>query len=117
MTQFDQRGQEVHLQYNAGRDMHFGAVHTTIDLVTELEKLKEDIVQARQDGLIEKKNGTDVEYHVTKAIQEAEEPQPEKKTLLDHLTTAKSLLEGLVSSAGLVTAIAAAIEAVQKLFS
>jgi hypothetical protein len=117
MTQFDQRGQKVNTQYNAGRDMNFGAVQNAVDLVTELERLKEEVAQARQDGLLEKKLATDVEYQLTKAAQEAEEPKPDKKTIVDHLTTAKAFIEGLVSTGGLVTAIAGAIEAVQKVFS
>lgn len=116
MTQFDQRGQKVNIQYNAGRDMNFGAVQNAIDLVTELEKLKEEVTRARQDGLLEKKVATDVEYQITKAAQEAEEPKPNKKTMMDHLITAKSLIEGLVTAAGLVTAIGGAIDVVQKLF-
>ena len=36
MAQFDQRGQQVHTQYNVGRDMNFSIVQNSIDLVAEL---------------------------------------------------------------------------------
>jgi hypothetical protein len=39
VAQFDMRGQRVTNQYNAGRDMNFGAVQTPVDLIAELEKL------------------------------------------------------------------------------
>jgi len=117
MAQFDQRGQKVHTQYNVGRDLNFGMVQNSIDLVAELEKLKEEVIKAKQNGILDKKKSTDVEYQITKAAQEAEEPKPDKKTIVDHLTTAKALIEGLAATGGLVTVIAGAIEAVQKVFS
>ena len=117
MTQFDQRGQRVNTQYNVGRDLNFGTVQNSIDLVAELEKLKEEVIRARQNGILDEKKSTDVEYQIVKAAQQAEEPKPDKKTIIDHLTTAKALIEGLAATGGLVTAIVAAIEAVQKVFS
>src|SRR5207248_7089651 len=116
MSQFDQRGQHVSRdQYNIGRDLNFGAVQNPVDLVSELEKLKNTIAQMRQEGILDKKKATDVEYQVTKATQEAAEPEPDKKTILDHLKTAKSFIEDITAAGGLVTAIVGAIEAVQKI--
>ena len=116
MSQFDQRGQHVARdQYNVGRDLNFGAVQNPVDLVSELEKLKNEITRARQDGILDKKKATDVEYQITKAAQEAEEPKPDKKTILNHLTTAKSFIEDIVAAGGLVTTIVGAIAAVQKI--
>ena len=117
MAQFDQRGQKIGgNQYNAGHDMHFGSVTSSVDLVAELEKLKQAVTQAQQDGLLDKKRATDVEYQITKACEEAEEPKPERKTILDHLNTAKSLIEDVIAAGGLVSSVVAAIEAVRKLF-
>ncbi|EFH82704.1 hypothetical protein [Ktedonobacter racemifer] len=118
MAQFDQRGQKITgSQYNAGRDINWGTVQSPVDLVSELEKLKEEVNQAQQNSLLDKKKATDVEYQITKAIQEAEESHPDKKTIVDHLKTAKSFLDGIATVGGLITTIAGAIEAVQKLFS
>ena len=117
MANFDMRGQHVTNQYNAGRDMNFGAVQTPVDLITELEKFKEAILAAKTDGILDKKKATDVEYQVTKAAEEAEEPKPDKKSIIDYLTTAKTILEGVVATGGLVTALASAIQIVQKVFS
>jgi hypothetical protein len=116
MALFDQRGQHVNTQYNAQR-MNFGAVENSIDLVAELEKLKEEVARARTNGLLDKKQATDADYQITKAAQEAEEAKPNKKTMLDHLSSAKAIIEGVSAAGGLVTALTAAIEAVQKMFS
>ncbi|SRR5260221_9824315 len=118
MAQFDMRGQKVTgNQYIAGRDMNFGAVEDTADLIAELEKLKGEVAQAGETGILSEETATDAEYQVTKAVQQAQRPNPNKKTIVDHLTTAKSLIEGVSAVSGLVTTMIAAIEAVQKLFS
>ena len=132
MAQFDMSGQNVQGnqnnagrdQYNAGRDlyraqrdMNFGAVQNTADLADLLEGLKEEVTRAKGSGIIDKKKATDVEYQITKAAQEAEESKPDKKTILDHLTTAKTFIEDIALAGGLVTTIVGAIEAVQKIIS
>lgn len=118
MSQFDQRGQNVHgNQYNAGHDLNFGAVQNSQDFTSELEKLKHEITRAKQQGILDRNKATDVEYQITKAAQEAEEPAPDKRTILQHLKTAKAFIEDIAAAGGLVTIIVGAIEAVQKLFS
>jgi hypothetical protein len=118
MSYYDMKGQKVKgNQYIAGRDMNFGAVQNTADLADLLEGLRSEVVKAKDSGIIDKKKATDVEYQITKATQETEEPKPDKKTILDHLTTARSFIEDIAAAGGLVTTIAGAIEAVQKLFS
>ena len=117
MANFDMRGQHVTNQYNAGRDINFGAVQTAADLVTELEKLKSQLAQAQANGVVTEETATDADYQLTKAIQQAKKPEPDKKTLLDHLTTSKALLENVATASGLVTALVGAIQVVQKLFS
>jgi hypothetical protein len=115
MSFFDQRGQHVTNQYNA-QHMNFGSVQNKVDLIAELEKFKEEVSKSQKDGTLDKKKATDVEYQITKATQEAEEAKPDKKTILDHLATAKSLLEGMSAASGFVSALASAIETVRKFF-
>ena len=103
MAQFDQRGQHIagnQHNYVVGGDLNFGAVRNPVDLVYELEKLKKEIARARQDGNLDKKKTTDVEYQITKAVQESEETKPDKKIILDHLKTAKSFIEGISVAGG-----------------
>jgi hypothetical protein len=117
MATFDQHGQQVNTQYNAGRDINFGSVNTATDLISELEKLKNQFAQAQTEGVLPEETATDAEYQVTKAIQQAKKPDPDKKTLLDHLTTTKALIENVAAASGLVTALVGAIQVVQKIFS
>jgi hypothetical protein len=116
MATFDQRDQHVNTQYNAGHDIQFGAVQTPAALVSELEKLKQHMAQATKQDDLPEERATDADYQVTKAIQQAKKPEPEKKTLLDHLTTTKALLENIATASGLVTALVGAIQVVQKVF-
>jgi len=117
VTQFDMRGQRVTNQYNAGRDINFGAVQTPVDLMAALEQLNGQITQAQEADILSEETATDARYQVTKAIQQAKKPAPDKKTIVDYLTTAKALLGNITAASGLVTALVGAVEVVQKLFS
>jgi hypothetical protein len=117
VANFDMRGQRVTNQYNAGRDMNFGAIQTPEDLVTAFEQLNEQFTQAKEAGVLSEETATDAQYQITKATQQAKNPDPDKKTILDHLTTAKTLIEGATAASGLVTALVAAMQIVQKLFT
>ncbi len=58
MAQFDMRGQKVTNQYNAGRDINFGSVQNPVDLVAELEKLKEEFTKAKEAGIVSEEQAT-----------------------------------------------------------
>jgi hypothetical protein len=111
------RGQWVTNQYNAGRDINFGAVQTPADLIDVLEELCGQVAQAEDAGILNDERATDTRYQVTKAIQQAKKPDPDKKTVVDHLTAAKALLDDITAASGLVTTLVGAIQVVQKLFS
>jgi len=117
VAQFDMRGQRVTKQYNAGRDINFGAVQTSVDLIAQLEQLNGQVAKAQEVGILTEETATDAQYQVTKAIQQAKKPAPDKKTIVDYLTTAKALLGNITAASGLVTALVGAVEVVQKLFS
>ena len=123
MTQFHQEHQQVcGQQQNAGRDIHnanqtltFGSVQRSEDLAALLTQLQDAIAQATADGTLPKKTGIDTKAALEKAMVEAEEPQPDKKSLLDYLTTAKTLIESIAAASGLIPSIVTAIEAVHKI--
>src|SRR5438874_12697666 len=94
VANFDMRGQRVTNQYNAGRDMNFGAVQTPEDLITVFEQLNEQFTQAKEAGVLSAVTANDAQYQLTKAIQQAKKPDPNKKTIMDHLTTPKTPIEG-----------------------
>lgn len=117
MAQFDMRGQKITgNQYIAGRDMNFGAVQSQADLISELEKLKGEFAKAADQGILSEEAGTDAQYQLTKAVQQAKKPDADKKTITDHLDTIKAIIGNVVGASGLVISVANAIMAVQKLF-
>lgn len=113
---FDQRGQQVNYQYNAAGNINFGSIDNKIDVATELQKLLAEVDKAAQAGVLSDEVAIDVEAKLKKAIAQAQKPEPSKKTTLGYLNDAKTLMEGITSAAGLVTALTQAIDLVRKLF-
>lgn len=101
----------------AGRDLTFGSVQDKQEFISQLEKLKEALNLAGETQVIEEETAIDAEAEVKKALGQAKKPAPDKKSILDYLSTAKSLVEGVAGAGGLITSIASAIEAARKLFS
>lgn len=116
MSVFDQRGQTVTYQYNANGSINFGMVQNRVDVVSELKKLHSEVIDATANGAIEAEVSNEVKYLLDKAMTQAQKPDPDKKTIMDHLAEAKNLMAGLVSVAGLVKGISEAIETVRKFF-
>ncbi len=116
MTVFDQRGQKVNYQYNSAGNINFESVQNRVDLVGELEKLKLEIGKAGEAEVIDADIVTDAEYQLTKAIQQSKKSEPDKSKILDHLTEANKLIEGVSSATGIVAGIMKAIEFAQQLF-
>ncbi len=122
MTQFHQEHQQVFgQQQNAGNDitnsnqsLTSGAVQSAADLPALLTQLQSAVAQAIADGTLPRKTGIDANAALEKAVVEVEEPKPDKKSLLDYLTTAKSLIESIAAVSGLVPSIVTAIETVHK---
>jgi hypothetical protein len=130
MTQFDPLPRQVGIQSNsggditiddstvniAGHDLSFGAVQNKQELISQLEQLKEAFVKASETQIMSEETAIDAEAEVRKAIGQAKKLTPDKKSILDYLTAAKSLIEGIGGAGGLVTSITGAVEAVHKLF-
>jgi hypothetical protein len=132
MTQFDPPPYQVGIQSNAGgditisdqasisiagHDLHFGMVQDKQEFLSQLEKLKEAFVQAGETHVVSEETAIDAEAEIRKAIGQVKKPAPSKKSVLDYLTAAKSLVEGIGGASGLVASLASAIEAVHKLLS
>jgi hypothetical protein len=116
MTVFDQRNQNVNYQYNAAGDINFESVTNKVELLAELAKLKTELSKAGSADVIDAEIVTDAEYQITKAIQQAQKPQPDKKTIVDHLNTAKKFIDGITAAGGMVTGLVKAIALVQQFF-
>lgn len=116
MTVFDQRGQVVNYQYNAAGDINFDSVESIEDFIRQIEKVRTDLHKARAANIIDVDTTTDVDYQLTKVVQQAQKGKPDKKQLSEHIDNAKKLIEGVSSAAGMVQALMKAAELVQKFF-
>lgn len=116
MSVFDQRGQNVNYQYNASGNINFGTVDNREDLVRELENLKSEVLIARDINTISSDIVTDLQYQLQKAVDQAQKSEPDKNTILKHLSESKNLIKGVVDVGGLVTGIMKAMELVENLF-
>ena len=112
MAIFNQNNQSVQTQYNA-EIINFGQVKTQDDFFQELKRLQAELEKVIEAKMITGENAIDAETHVKKAILQSEEDTPDKKTLIEHLTSAKELV---TSVEGLVTIFASAIATIGALF-
>jgi hypothetical protein len=105
MATFDQRGQSVNYQYNAAENINLDSVQNKMQLVEEIEKLKSELFKASDAQAIDAEVFTDADYQVDKAIQLAKKSEPDKKSIVDRLKKARTILEDVATVGGLVTAI------------
>ena len=118
-TYFDQRGQQVQNQTNIVGDVrtvNFQAVRDRTGLIAGLEQLKAELARASQQGEIDQDLTRDADDQVTRALDQAQQPQPDRARFLDHLAQAQALLKTAAGAAGLVTALGKAAEVAQQLF-
>lgn len=123
MTQFHQEHQQIFgQQQNAGNDitntdqtLTFGAVQSPADLGAMLAHLQTAVTQAAADGTLPEETGIDAKAALEKAAVQTKKATPDKKSILDYLTTVKSLIEGITGAAALVPSIMSAIEAVHRI--
>jgi hypothetical protein len=116
MATFDQQGQHITYQYNVAGDINVDTVQNWRDLVGELQRLQRKLADAAQEGVFDQETATAAPDRLTKAVQEAEKPAPDTTTILDHLSGAKTLIEGISAAGGLVTALVKAAEMVRTFF-
>lgn len=112
MATFNQQNQTVQNQYNA-ETINFSQIQTSADFSQALKQLQAELEKAIKAEAVTGTNAIDAGKHIKKAQLNAAESIPDKKTLLEHLTSAKALVTNVK---GLVTAISAAIVAIGKLF-
>jgi ABC-type hemin transport system substrate-binding protein len=96
--------------------INLGTVQSKAELASELRKLLSVLQKETKAGKIDKKVSSSVESRIQKAVSETEKAEPKKKTILDHIEGAKSLLDGVSSATGLVTALMQAAKIAGSLF-
>lgn len=112
MANFDQRNQTVQTQYNA-ETINFGQAQTQDDFFQSLKQVQAELEKAIAAKAIIGENAIDAETHIKKALLQADETTPNKKTLIEHLKSAKELVTNV---GGLASALTGAITAIGTLF-
>lgn len=110
---FDQRGQRVNYQYNAAGNINLGAVQNYADLISQLDLLKQELTKARKGQAISELIESKAKTQLLEAIEEAEKPEPDKKSLLTYLGQAKDCLKDIQAIVGIVEAITKAYKWVE----
>jgi hypothetical protein len=114
-SMFNQSGQTVQgNQYNAAGDINFENVSNRDEFASMLEKLQHDLDASMEVENLDEDVITDVEYHMKKAVQQANKPEPEKEVIQSHLGKVKDLIKGTVGLSGVIVAIGKAIEVIDK---
>lgn len=116
MSVFDQRHQKVNYQYNAAGNINFDRVESREDVISILEKIKAELASAASAEVIDAEIVTDADYQITKAIQQSQKAEPNKKSILEHLKAAKEVVEGVASTGEIALALVKASEWIEKLF-
>ena len=111
---FDQRGQNVNYQYNAAGNINVGTMQSEADLISQLDLLKQELAKARERSVITELTESKAKTPLLEAIQEAERPKPDKKSLLTHFDDIKDCLKGITAVEGIVEAVTKAYEWVEK---
>ena len=112
MATFHQEGQTVQYQYNA-ETINFGEARTPAEFLLQLKSLQVELDRAIEAKAIPDENVVDAKARINEAVLQAEKPTLDKKTLVEHLSSAKELVSKV---AGLAGAIKTAIVAVDAFF-
>jgi len=117
MTVFDQRGQRVQYQFNAAGDINISAVQSKDELTRELEKLKVEVERAKDSNAIDADLAVEAEYHLLQATKEARKEKPQTSFFLEHINSAKGLLDNVAAVAGIATSLAKVAEIASAIFN
>jgi len=107
MAIFNQQGQHVQNQYNAGGDIRID-VQDNFDLAKHLQQLTLMVEKAVTEGAIDKKTGNDV----NKELQSAS--TGEKKSIIGRLSKATEILKGITATENIVSVIKSLIISISK---
>ncbi len=116
-TTYDQKYQQVETQYNIAGDYNPGVAQDREGAVAELRKLIKEIARAQAEGTLGADLATDADYQVKKAILQAEKPDADGATIVDHLKTAGAVIASASAATELATAVVDAVQMAEKIFS
>lgn len=105
MPIFNQQGQHVQNQYNAGGDIHID-IQDKNDLAKCLESLTLMVEKAFAEGTLDKTTASAVNKELKNASS------GEKKSIIERLSKAKDMLKGISAAESIVSTIKALITSI-----
>jgi hypothetical protein len=114
VTTFDQRGQQVNYQYNAAGNVNIGIVQDKDSLIEQVEKLKDEVEQAKQHGALSEDAAVEAKCHLLQATKEARQENPDKGSFLENIAKAKDSLQGVAALANIISALVKIAEVAGK---
>ncbi len=116
MTSMKVYNRNVTYQFNITGGLNIGAVNNRQEAVVQIERLADEIRKAAESGAIPDEAAVEARYNADKAFLLAQKPDADKKGILEHLDRAKTFVENVAATGGLVAAIIEAGKMVQKWF-
>jgi hypothetical protein len=106
----------IGVNHTAGRDLYIDSQPLSTPVLAELQRLKAEIVQARQLGELPEETAQHVQRQLGKAEQQAAAPQPNWQSISEYIITAKTLLDSAESAGKLITGLLHVLQMVQARF-
>lgn len=110
MNIFNQQGQQVQQQYNAGGDIHVSHPNNEGELKIKIDQLIIMIQKAVNDGIIDATTAKAVKTELEKASSD------KKNTVTTHLSKATEILKGISAAEGLTNTIKSLISTIGNWF-
>ncbi len=101
MATFHQEGQTVQYQYNA-EPINFGEARAPGEFLLQLKNLQVELDRAIEAKVIPNQNVVDAKARINEAVLQAKKPTPDKKTLVERLTSAKELVSKVAELTGAI---------------
>jgi hypothetical protein len=108
MTIFNQQGQHVQHQYNAGGDIHLNTARQ--ELTKRIEELFRLVDQAVAQGAIDRPTMEKLQQELKSAAT------GEKKSVISHLKKASEILKGVTAAESIVNSIKSLIKSIPGWF-
>jgi hypothetical protein len=111
MTSFNQSGQTVNSQNNAGGDINIAGdinaknIQNDKDFIHAIQKLKKDLLNASENGVLDAELVADVDFELASSIQEARKELPNKELVITPMEKAKKMLSDASVATEFITAL------------
>jgi hypothetical protein len=95
-------------------DIYLSKEQYSTQIASDLEHIKSELLKTLENKLIDTDTYASSNNQLTKAIQKSNKPDPDKKSIAEHLGNAKSLIKDIAAASTLATELDKLIQLVMK---